>query len=202
MEGIPKLAIHRRRVRGSFRANGLSGRTAKATIFVSISWLYLTNVVGCATGSGQAVMDAFSGFDRAAADRYVQQSQQQNALYAAQMRELAARREEREARQKLESQTEQAHQILETGWVTLGLEPPLAHAVATAYQPSAADSNILTGVRARGANSAASPMFEAIKHYDYNLADQLLLAYVIVEQEEKDRQAAEAPLPKAPSAKQ
>ena len=91
---------------------------------------------------------------------------------------------------------------MDAAWEAAGLSPALAHAVATAYQPSFGDSNIIAGVRERGSNSAIVPMFEAIKCYDYNLADQLLIAFRFVHADEKDRQAAEDPGAKTPAAQQ
>ena len=85
--------------------------TAKATAFVSISCIVLMSIVGCATSSGQGspALDTIFGVNRPAMDRYVQESQQENALRDAQMRELKAQREERESRQKLGAQTADLH---------------------------------------------------------------------------------------------
>ncbi|MEX0976914.1 MAG: hypothetical protein WDZ50_07450 [Woeseia sp.] len=71
-------------------------------------------------------------------------------------------------------------------WQTAGFTRADATALATAYESTGSESAVISGIRRKGSNNAIADTGEALDSHNYLLANQLLLAYVIVAAEEQE----------------
>jgi hypothetical protein len=104
----------------------------------------------------------------------------------AEWRARQAEIESLEAERELRVEIARARSWLAEMWVAQGLPANSARAIAEAYVPNGSAEAILMNVRARGWKSAGPGIRNALDNYNYLLANQLLLAGVIVKAEEEE----------------
>jgi hypothetical protein len=147
--------------------------------------LLLTGVV-CTPASaqnGQVVgnLDAPAGVDRAAAHREGQRAD----LELARANPEPARATTELARTEEENRRtdEGFRTALASHWERLGLSPDEARSVAAAWQWTGQEEAIMDSIRRNGLEATTRDIGTAYRAHNYLLADQLLLAYLIVRSE-------------------
>jgi hypothetical protein len=120
------------------------------------------------------------------------------------MRSRQAEIERLEAEKELRAATARTKSMLTDLWIETGLPAESARAIAETYVPSDATEAIIVNVRARGWESVRPGIENALDNYNYLLANQLLLAGMVVKAEEDaaavDHGVANTPKPSEPSA--
>ena len=150
--------------------------------------LLLTGAV-CTPASAQNgqvannVVDAVAGVDRDAANRAGQQRPadlelaRANAELARETAELARIQEENGR------MDERFRTALESQWERAGLSPDEARSVAAAWQWTGQEVAIMDSIRRKGLDATVRDIGTAYRASNDLLADQLLLAYLIVRSE-------------------
>ncbi len=144
-------------------------------------FVILTTIVsGCATDS-QGMADLLAGaagapVDRPVLDMYVQQSRTRNSWMQAETAEADADLKRRE-------QTVRVQARIAALWEQAGYSSTQSTAYARAYHASPSDSVVIDQVREEGTKSALPAIKEALADYNYQLADQLLMAVATVRNE-------------------
>lgn len=146
-------------------------------------------IAGCAT-DGQTIADDVAGafgapVNRPALDRYVQESQAQNAWMQAQTASAEADTALTQQQSQLRALVEARRKWLAQTWVDMGCSDEDAVARASAWSPSLSDEAVVRQLREEGSKSAIPAIKNATASFNYGLADQLMLAFVIVQAEEK-----------------
>ena len=148
--------------------------------------LLLTGVV-CTPASAQngqvaGNLDAPAGVDRAAAHR---EGQQRADLELARANPEPARATAELARTEEENRRtdEGFRTALASHWERLGLSPDEARSVAAAWQWTGQEEAIMDSIRRNGLEATTRDIGTAYRDHNYLLADQLLLAYLIVRSE-------------------
>lgn len=151
---------------------------------------------GCAT-DGQTVADDVAGafgapVNRPALDRYVQESQAQNAWMQAETAsaeaDIALTRQQNQLRVTVQDRRE----WLSEAWMAMGCSQTDAVARASAWSPSLSDEAVIQQVRMEGSKAAIPAIRSATASFNYQLADQLMLAFGLVHTEEQKAAASSA----------
>ena len=158
--------------------------------------LLLTGAV-CTPASAHSVqvvgnlVDAVAGVDR---DAEYREGQQQRAdLELARANAELARATAELARTEEENRRtdERFRTALASHWERAGLSPDEARSVAAAWRWTGQEDAIMDSVRRNGLEATARDIGTAYRAYSYMLADQLLLAYLIVRSEVSAAKAAQ-----------
>jgi len=158
--------------------------------FTVLIVILMTTISGCAT-DGQTVADDLAGafgspVNRPALDRYVQQSQAENAWMQAETAAAEADMQQREQTARLQAR-------IAALWHQAGYSSAQAAAYASAYHTSPSDWAVIDQVRQEGTKSVLPAIKNALAAYNYQLADQLLMAVTIVRNAEHTNSAAASP---------
>jgi hypothetical protein len=158
--------------------------------------LLLTGAVCTAASAqnGQAVgnlVDAVAGVDRDAAYREGQQQRADLELARANAELARATAELARTQEENRRTDERFRTALASQWERTGLSPDEARSVAAAWQWTGQEPAIMDRIRRNGLEATAHDIGTAYRAYNYLLANQLLLAYLIVRGEASAAKAAQ-----------
>lgn len=122
------------------------------------------------------------GADREGAYMDGMRQQAETEALIAETRTLRLEAEGKAVNQRIQSQ-------LILRWQQVGLAPDQATAIASTYEFNSVQAAIIADLRVRGADSAINPIRKALDDYNYLLANQLLIAFVIITREEQTAEA-------------
>jgi hypothetical protein len=144
--------------------------------------------------SGQVVsnlVDALAGVDRDAASRGGQQQRADLQLARANAELARATAELARTEEENRRTDERFRTALASHWEHAGLSSDEARSVAAAWQWTGQEDAIMDGVRRNGLDATARDIGTAYRASNYLLANQLLLAYLIVYGEVSAAKAAQ-----------
>jgi hypothetical protein len=129
--------------------------------------------------------DILFGVNRPQLNAYVRQQQAQNAWIqaetAAAEADIALTRQQNHLRALVEARRKWLAQT----WVDLGCSPADAVDRAYAWSPSLSDQAVVRQLQREGSKSAIPAINDATMSFNYALADQLMLAFVLVHADEQ-----------------
>jgi len=155
-------------------------------MMVRLACLLLLTGAVCTPASaqnGQVVgnlVDALAGVDRDAAYREGQQQRADPELARANAELARATADLARTEEENRRTDERFRTTLASHWERVGLSPDEARSVAAAWQWTGQEDAIMDSVRRDGLEATARDIGVAYRAYNYLLANQLLLAYLIV----------------------
>lgn len=143
--------------------------------FVCLALLLAPAVIAAQDSNGWAKLGAVlgGGIDR---EGVYMQEQVERAEREALFYEVEAQRHDLETRRRNERTRSQLAEL----WQAAGFAPSDAKALAAAYEPDASEVAVIAGVRRKGVASTVPDINDALDSHSYLLANQLLIALVVV----------------------
>jgi hypothetical protein len=150
-------------------------------MMVRLACLLLLTGAVCAPASAQnGQVVALAGVDRDAAYREGQQQRADPELARANAELARATADLARTEEENRRTDERFRTTLASHWERAGLSPDEARSVAAAWQWTGQEDAIMDSVRRDGLEATARDIGVAYRAYNYLLANQLLLAYLIV----------------------
>lgn len=181
--------------KGHFMTDPLPQRHKKVLAIVACVLLPALGVAQDKSGWEKLGSALGGGVDREGAYLDGMRQQAETEALIAETRKLQLEAEGKARNQRIQSQ-------LVLHWQQVGLAPDQAEAIASTYEFSSVQTAIIADIRVRGADSAINPIRKALDEYNYVLANQLLIAFVIIAKEERTAEASSraemAPLAEVP----
>jgi hypothetical protein len=137
-------------------------------------------------------VDALAGVDRDAAYREGQQQRADLELARANVELARATADLARTEEENRRTDERFRTALASEWESVGLSPDEARSVAAEWQWTGQEETMMDSIRRNGLEATVHDIGTAYRAYNYLLANQLLLAYLIVRNEVS---AAKAPQP-------
>jgi len=150
--------------------------------------LLLPTVALAQAGDGWSKFGEVLGGGTRRSDAY-EEGRRQQAEYSATIEEARQHQLEAESRDT----NERIRANLRQSWERAGLTAAQASSIASTYKWTESQTAIIDGVRSRGAATAIEPMRTALRDYNYPLANQLMIAYLIASNEDAARREGTAP---------
>jgi hypothetical protein len=153
-----------------------------AWVFLSCSLLTVASTPAAAQKGRFArdLMDALAGVDRDAAYREGQRQRAEIDRLEAETELARATADLARAEEESRRSHEQFVAMLARHWERMGLAPDEARSVAAAFEWTEQQDAITGSVRRNGLEASARDIGAAYRGYDYLLANQLLVAYLVV----------------------
>ena len=170
----------------------ISGRRRcafRAGVMMRVAAIVLLTAPVCAdaqdTSGWTKFGDALFGFDREGVEWQAQQQRAEADWARAETQRLYQEAQLRRSEEAAKQQTVQIRIGLSVLWQKAGFSEADANAFAAAYEPSESDAAVISGVRSKGSKSAILATKGALDSFNYKLANQLLIAFFIVGNEEQ-----------------